>query len=350
MKTKLFYQLFLLVFFQLIFVVTINAEEITKKVQETFTTSDNSVVNLENKYGDIDIENWDKNSVQIEVFIKVEASSASKAEEVMKKISISLTKSGDDIFGKTDLEGSFSNVEFSITYKVKMPKNLVLNLENKFGDVFINELSNKFNVTVKYGALKINMLSGDNTKPYGVINLQYSKSSRIDNCNYIKLDLSYSKLSIGDANAIISSSKYSKLGVKSANLMVADSKYDSYKIGTVNAFKTTSAYADIEIELVKQILKLETKYTNTGVEKISNDFKKIEIVNSYGSINLGIDPTVSYKLNAEAQYANVNVPESKNLSKIKETTRTKYWGLVGEDNSAKATIDIETKYGNVDLN
>jgi hypothetical protein len=350
MKTNILKQAFIILLIQFLFVVHAKAQEVERKEMETFSVSDNSIVNLENKFGDIEVENWDKNSVQIEVLIKVEASSNSKAEEILKKIDISLTKTGENVFGKTNLEGTFNNVEFSINYKVKMPKNLVLNIENKFGNVFINELSNKFNIVVKYGALKINSLTGDDSKPYGVVNLQYSKSSRIDNCNYIKLELSYSKLSIGTANAIISSSKYSKLAIKEANLMVAESKYDNYKIGTINAFKTISAYADIEIEEVKQILKLSTKYTNTNIELIPNNFKKIEIVNSYGSINLGLNETAGYKLNAEAQYANINVPESKNLSKSKEPTRVKYWGIVGNNSNTDATIDIETKYGNIDLN
>ena len=100
---------------------------------------------------------------------------------------------------------------------------------------------------------------------------------------------------------------------------------------------------------MKQILKLTTKYTNTDVEEIPAAFKKIEIVNSYGTINLGIDASASYKLNAEAQYANIKVQSSENLSKNKENTRVKYWGIVGTDNSTKSTVDIETKYGSVNL-
>lgn len=349
MKTKTLSSLIVLVLFQLIFVVSINAEEIKKEKHETYTTTANSVVNIENKFGDVDIENWDKSSVQIDVIITVDASSHSKAESIMKKIEVTLSKSGDNIYGKTELDGSFNNVEFSIDYKIKMPKNLKLNLVNKFGSVFINELSNKFNIEVKYGELRINTLSGDKSKPYGVVTLKYSKSSRIDNCNFIKLNLGYSKLSIGEANAIIASTKYSKLAVKSTNLMVVEAKYDNFKIGSIKAFKATVAYSDIEIEKVSQILKLSSKYTNTDVEEIPAKFKKIEIVNSYGTINLGISGAASYKLNAEAQYANIRVPESENLSKNKENTRVKYWGTVGTDNATKATVDVETKHGNVNL-
>ena len=55
---------------------------------------------------------------------------------------------------KQNLMGSFNNVEFSINYKIKMPKNLQLNLINKFGNVYINELSNKFEVEVKLWSFK----------------------------------------------------------------------------------------------------------------------------------------------------------------------------------------------------
>ena len=75
MKTKILNSLIVLVLFQLIFVVSINAEEIKKEKHETYTTTPNSVVNIENKFGDVDIENWTKNSVQIDVIITVDASS-----------------------------------------------------------------------------------------------------------------------------------------------------------------------------------------------------------------------------------------------------------------------------------
>lgn len=349
MKTKLFIKSLIALFtLQLIFVVNINAEEVTKKFQETYNSNDNTVVNIENKFGDVKIENWTKNKVQIDVIVTVEAGSHSKAESILNKIEVAIKKSGDNIYAETDLDGSFNNVEFSIDYKIKMPKNLVLNLENKFGSVFINELSNKFNIEVKYGALTINTLSGDASKPYGEVNLKYCKGSRIDNCNYLKLNLGYSKLSIGNANALISSTKYSKLAIKYTNLIVVASKYDNYKIGELKAIKATAAYSDFNIETLKQILKLETKYTNTEVEEIPADFKKIEIENGYGTIKLGIKAGASYKINAEAHYAKIDLPDSDKLNRKKEPTEVKYWGIIGNDN-AKATVDIETKYGNVDL-
>lgn len=349
MKTKFVSKIIVFVFFQLLFVGNINAEEITKKINEKYTTTANSIVNIENKFGDIDVENWDENSVQIDVLISVDAGSHSKSESIMKRINVEISQSGDNIYAKTDLDGSFNNVEFSINYKVRMPKNLKLNLVNKFGNVFINELSNKFNIKIKYGLLRINKLSDNKSKPYGIVELAYSKGSRIDNCNFIKINLAYSQLSVGEANAIISSTKYSKLAVKTANLMVSASKYDDYKIGSLKALKATASYSDIEIESLKQILKLTTKYTKTEIEDIPANFKKIVIQNSYGTINLGINQSASYKLNAEAQYAKINVPESKKLSRNKENTRVKYWGLVGTSDVTKSSVDIETKYGNVNL-
>ena len=47
------------------------ASELHKTLQKEFTVSNNSVFVLMNKYGKVDVQNWDQNKVAIEVVITV---------------------------------------------------------------------------------------------------------------------------------------------------------------------------------------------------------------------------------------------------------------------------------------
>ena len=71
MKTMKFRFLivFLLVFSSAAYIY---AAEITKSLHKEFKVSENSVLVLKNKYGKVDVQNWENNQVVIDVKIRVE--------------------------------------------------------------------------------------------------------------------------------------------------------------------------------------------------------------------------------------------------------------------------------------
>jgi len=58
----------------------------TKTFKESFSTSDNSQLTIENKYGSVDIHDWDKNSVEIDVLVLVDNVSDERAEKILSYV------------------------------------------------------------------------------------------------------------------------------------------------------------------------------------------------------------------------------------------------------------------------
>ena len=356
MKAQKFKSTLLLIFVQLLVITTAFAagEEFSKNLHKEYDADANTLLIIQNKFGNVDINNWDKNKVSITVDHKNEE----KAKELIDYINIKFKQSGNTIEAITEIDDKFSkwntfsfgddNKDFSIDYKVNIPKNIKLDLSNKYGSVFINEIAGHSKISVKYGNLKVNKISRENVKPLSEVYLAYSKGT-IDECVWLNATLKYSKLEIEECKALIAVTKYSKLFVEKGSSIVCESKYDEYRIGNITNFVTTSAYTDFEFNEISKKLDFDNRYGSISVDYVPEDFEKIDIENEYGNVDIRISPEASYNLKGYAKYADIDYPETNRISRIKENTSLQVEGLVGTDSNTKSVVNIETKYGSVDL-
>ena len=360
MKAIKFKTLLLLVVFGIAVTTSVQAQKdkVEKKYHKEYSVTSNSQLYLENKYGDIDVRNWDKNQVTIDVVITVKHRDPEKADKLLSFLDVEFSQEGDKIKAVTHIDNKFSksnrsvfnneSKEFSIDYTVNMPTNMYLELRNKYGDTFINELSGLVNIYVKYGYLKVNKLLRGNIKPCNEIYIGYGKAE-VTEVNWLKLNMSYSRIEFETSKALMVMSKYSKLYLNDSRSIVAESKYDTYNVGEVDNLVFSAAYGSLKSEQVNKTLQLDMKYTPCKVDYIPSGFEKIEIENRYGGIKLGIDSNASYKINGNAEYAKIYIPSGSKLSRIEENTKLSINGLVGTDPNTSSVVRINTKYGSVHL-
>lgn len=360
MKTRTFEKglfVFLLFSLTLSFAVAQTAE-LKKDYHEEYTTTDNTSFILVNKYGNVDLKDWDQDKITIDVLVTVEHSNETTAEKMLEYINVEFKQVGDEITAKTVFDERFSKMnwsrgkngkKFSIDYTVNMPKDLKVNLSNKYGDTFISELTGEASIDVKYGNLKANKILRGDEKPLSKVVLKYGKGS-IEEAGWLKMDVKYChKFEIGKVKALMVMSGYSKVYIGNASSIVVDSKYDSYIVGEVNNFVSEGGYTDYKFEKVNKKLILGNKYGNCEVITIPSGFEKIEIDSKYGTVKLGIDSDASYKLNGEAGYGKITFPSAGRVSKISSSNSFTVEGVVGTDPNPTATVKILTKYGSVHL-
>ena len=235
MKTQKFNYGFILGFLLLASQVMYSQDEVKKEFHEEFETNNNTVLTLDNKYGDMDLKDWDKDLIQIDVVVRVENTSQEKAEKLLSYIDVVFTVEGDAITAKTVFDEKFSNTstwrddnDLSIDYTVYMPKDIQLNLYNKYGNAFISEITGRATIVIKYGKLKANRIYRGNEKPLTEIDLGYSEAS-IEESDWLKVSMKYSSLNLNTSGAIILLSKYSKIHVDECSSIVVEGKYDEYR-------------------------------------------------------------------------------------------------------------------------
>ncbi|MCK5823555.1 MAG: hypothetical protein KAG95_06100 [Bacteroidales bacterium] len=326
---------------------TILSEEYTKKFHEQYSINHNTKFEITNKFGDININNWDKDEISIDATITVKSSNKDKADKIFDKIDVTISKEGDLVKAVTEINNKIHNSDFSIDYVINTPSYINIELYNKFGSVYIEELTGKSNISIKYGNLQADKIYDDNTKPLSEINLGYCNKANITEFNWGKIFIKYSKIYIEKSKAVIIVSKYSKVSVDQSSSIVAESEYDTYNLGNIQNLVIVSKYTDVNIDKVDKLIDLDSKYGNYRIENIPAEFESVKVLNKYGKINIGISPNASYKLDAYLKYANIRYPEGR-VSRIKNNTELKVKGKIGKK-ATKSIVNISSQYGNVNL-
>ena len=213
--------------------VTAHAEEKTKKYSESWPVSTVQTLEINNRFGEINVTDKGGNSVTVDVVVTVEALSDRKAQELLELINISFGKTGNTVTAETHISRNFSSRQrFSINYEINIPPDKNLSLTNKYGNTFVNLLNASGHFDIQYGNLTVNKLNTQQKSSVD-INLAYGKSN-IESAKDVAVTVQYSTMNFGVLNDLKMNSKYTVINIDEVNSIIADSRYDTFnfrKIG-----------------------------------------------------------------------------------------------------------------------
>lgn len=339
--------------------------EFTRTINKDFPINVNGSVSLANKYGKVEVKTWDKSRVKIAVTIVVKAKSESVAEDIFDRIKVNFTNSNDYVSAETEIEpqksswfdwSSSNNSEFQINYEVFLPATVALSLRNKYGDAFVEAMSGKTSVDIKYGNIRLEGVDNSLEMVLGYGNGTVVKAKNIN------ADLGYGKLNISEAGDISLVSKYSKISVDKAALITGDSKYDNLSLGVINRMNLQAKYGDVEVREADElnasakytdfkVYKLDDKglfelqYGGLYVEKLAKGFSTMDLKGKYADFKINVEPGSSYVLDASTDYAGIAYPASLNVTYEKDKgTSQAVKGHVGTS-GARSVIKATLEYG-----
>jgi hypothetical protein len=340
MKTLKFNILFLLT---LLISLNVNAARVSKRVYKNFPVNSVKELGLNNKYGNIYIENNRTDSVIISADIWVEGNS-DRAQRLLNNINVNINQSGSKVSAETLIENTNNgNTEFSIDYHIAIPADRDLAVTQKYGTVNMKDLTGKGSFDIKYGELNGQKL----LCPGLSMEIAYSKVN-VEVVNDLTLSMRYSKLKLGSGKNLTFETRYSGMNIGGCNQLVADSKYDNYSIESVNDLNFNAMYTGCKIDKLTKKLILINGYGGFTVKGIPSGFESISIQNKYAGIKLGIASDASYKLNGAVKYCNIDHPEGR-LNKMHENTSYEVNGTVGTSENPVSSVTISSSYGNVTL-
>ncbi len=353
MKAQKFKSVLLLGVFLSVSGIWLQAQELTKEYHEEFDATKNTTLTLKNQYGSIDVQNCDNQKIKIDVVVVVKHSNPDKAKKMRDYIDVKFSSDGNSVKAETQIDDRSLNRrndnDFEINYTVQMPKEVNLDLYNKYGHVSIDEVAGLASIDVKYGKLTINKLSRGNVKPLNTVKLAYASGSSIMECNWLKANIKYSGLSIEKAKAFVGYTSYMKLSINEASSVVIEGKYDGYTFGILSNLVINTIYSNIKADELTRKLEADTRYTGATIKYMPPGFEGININSRYGTYRIGIDENASYKLDGEAGYSKIYYHDTGKISRIQENNSMKVYGNVGTDENPSAEVKVITKYGNVKL-
>jgi hypothetical protein len=288
----------------------------------------NDKLSIDNKFGKVVINTWNKNEVRVEVQIKSYADNDATAQKMIDAINISDNKSGDQISFRTNFgEGSNHSIwdlfntqndhhKAEVNYTVYMPSRNNLEIDNRYGSTQVPDFDGKVNIDCAYGSFEGGALMHQSN----AIHVRYG-SAHIQGLSSSDVSVSYGSLDLG-----------------SADKLNGELRYSSAHIGKLkNAANIDASYAgDIRIE------------------SLDRNFNSFSYSGRYSGLKVGIENATNANFDITVRYGDFNygdvpieITEKTPSDDSKGWKPTKnYKGHIGRGSSDKV-INISTSYGGV---
>src|SRR5580698_9427905 len=199
----------------------------TKVINRSYTVTAEDKLQIDNSFGDVTVNTWDKPQITVDIEIGARASSDEKVQNIFDEIDVKEGKSDHLIsfhthvgeihtHGNSRHDDGGDNRTFYIDYVVHMPAGNPLDLHNDFGKTEVPDFKGPVNLTSKYGSLTAGNLAnvgnidvefgkatlGDITN--GKIVLQYDGNTRIGTiCGNVKIVSEFSsRIQINVGNCV----------------------------------------------------------------------------------------------------------------------------------------------------
>ncbi|MBN1950507.1 MAG: hypothetical protein JW801_04845 [Bacteroidales bacterium] len=297
-----------------------SAQVFTDRKVRIFKVAQNATVEVYNKYGKIHVITWDKDSVRFEVDLRLSTDSYQKMDKLRKNIGFKFSGTPTNVVAKTTftaeggvisdfVDAYMPSDEVSIDYMVYVPENVKLKIENKFGDIYMDDFHGNLNLVLSNGNLEANRLSGS-----PVLFLS-SSNGVINSISNGKITASYSDIDIYTYSVLTLETKSSVINLEKGKDVDVDSKRDKYRVEAINDFNAEGYFSHFNIESLTRELRCGLKYGDVRVRDISDKFSFINIDSEYADVELFFNWNTSYNLDiVHHNEAYINLPA--NLAKV----------------------------------
>ncbi|NNE30500.1 MAG: hypothetical protein HKN16_12750 [Saprospiraceae bacterium] len=344
--------------------------EFKKEIKKEYSVNPTDRLNINNRYGEVNIKTWDQDKVNIEVTIVVQAKNQETADEVFKRISIDFNQGGGEVRASTEIEskksswgswlwGDSGKAEWSINYMVHMPAQHSLTLANKYGHSYVESFSGDGDMNIKYGNLNAANVGGDFDIYLGYGNatvgsvgktngqVKYAKLV-MEKCADATMDIKYSKWNVDEAGSVRLTSGYDDINFGTVNELSGYAKYGNLDCENLADLRLEGKYTDIDIVHLTNSADINLGYGGITIEHIKSGFSNIDIESKYAGIKLGPDSDAAYAIDASVTYAGIKYPEGLTVERdINESHTHKLSGYHKTKSGGK--IRIKSSYGSIKI-
>ena len=279
-----------------------------KEISKSFSVSKNSLLFVDNRFGNMTITHWNRSEASIRIEIESAASGEQRAQQNLDRVKIDLRQDGDKVsaitsWGKLNQNGN-NNERLTVNYFISIPSTMKLELIQKYGNITLpSKNEGESNITVKFG----NISAGSFTKDLS-LDAKYSNVV-IRDLVKASLDLGFcGDVELGNSKNLTIDSKYSTLKMGDADVLNLENKFGNLKVGKLKKAVVEMKYSDITVEHLSEELRVSS--LDFGTLKINNldaDFKLLEAEARYGTLDIRVSPKVSFQINAERIGDNLDI-------------------------------------------
>ncbi|MEE9348485.1 MAG: hypothetical protein V3U80_00395 [Flavobacteriaceae bacterium] len=331
----------------------------SKTIEKSFNVDSNTDLIINNRYGNVDITTWDKNTIEISVKITVNGNNKEKVLSKLKAIDVDFTNNKTQVTATTIIskktKGFFSSswfsnassLSFKINYTVKMPITNSLDVSNDYGSIAIDELEGKASIHCDYGRLFIGSLLHSKNS----INMNYTSNSTIEFMESGELNANYSGLSIAEVTNLIIDADYSNFEIDKVKDLSFDCDYGGLKVGSAEKVNGEADYFSMKFNSIYTNFDLNLEYGSIKINSLKKDFKVVNIDADYSGVKIGFDEDASCNINLSLEYGGFKFNGDKfNFNKQRNTSSSKHFSGYFNKSNNNSILTINSEYGNVKFN
>ncbi len=338
---------------------------VVKKINKEFSIRTDGRVELNNKYGNIDVAIGPGNQVKLDVVITVSAGSERKAQAALDRIAVMFEEGNNRVSARTEIETltgwtswfNIGNTSIEVNYHVLVPADVFLDLTNRFGNIYVETTNRDLRIDLGYGdirlgdvngRLKLDMSYSEGTLSQihdGDIDLSYSDLEMEDGKNVV-IEMKNTDLQSGSFDKLKMVSSYSDWQAVAVNDLDYSGKYDDVKIDRVNKINAETAFTGISIADLTQEGIFEMRYGELKLEQIHKGFSNINLNTTYTGVKLDFMPDASYSIDADVNYCEIRHSDLKITENIEKTTGSTLRGSYG---TGGGMIYARMNYGDLSI-
>lgn len=314
--------------------------EKVKTFNFVFDSKNINQININNRFGNVQVIHWDKKQVKADISIKANAPSSSQTEMYLNSIDIK----NDLRNGILQLNTVIANnalgqntnrkiTYLTVNYTVYMPKNIKLNVDNSFGDIILPAFTAPLQVNLQHGALKAQTINNATSN----VQIRFS-SAQIKELVGATLNA---------VNSTVNLYKAQNVDIKSEKGVLVADILENIK-AELNYTKTTLNELGKDIELDLRFI------NDLKLGDLNNDLKQLKINTNYSDVNLPVFNNFNGTVNVQTTNGQFFVGQGVDAKVKKDvkasTAKTAVFdAVIGEDDTPKRVILIKSNNGDVKI-
>lgn len=284
--------------------------KLTKEITKGFKVNPDVMVDLINKYGQISVNDWDKDSVGIKVTITVTGRTDIEVRKQLERIDFdfkhtlnfltletlfenrsslakeflsAVTESSRSISGKSKV---------NVDYELSVPRRAHISITNKFGDVYLGDRNGKLKVDLTHGDLRASSVSG-----FADISVGFGRAT-IKQLKTAKIVLRGAALKLESVQKLELASSTSDIDIGKVDNLILDTRNDILRFESINTASGKAYFTDLRIDALVNSANLDVFYGGLVITQIDDKMSKIKITAKSANLALtfGLNSTFTYTL------------------------------------------------------
>jgi len=297
-----------------------------RKANFSYTAQDIEVFYLQNEVGSIDIKGHNGDKIIVEYEINIYAEDEAEAEQYLNQVVIdyAVTKREFELF--TDrpesLPDSVRGVE--ILFDIAVPRDIFLDLSNKYGDVNVRDFQSGLILESRYTTTKVASVRGDISinNDYGTLNLSDLEGK-------VFVESSYNKNVMQNIEgSLILKTNFTQNYLKdiSANTELIG-RYGQGDIENLTGeLNLDIQYMGLNLDEIDAKIKGSMEYGDVNIESLNND---LEVSSRYSDLKIWMKKNLR-DLNVDVTARHGSLKSDLDLNTIKENNTYKVSGIIGQ--------------------